>query len=223
MLVVNHAWLCAVRVCCACLLCAVRFCAQSSMVHDQHQRIIQFLILHILNGFVNELHEFDCYDGNTVEPDSSSGSSSGSLTDSSPKRVKKPSFFVPDLIIAKQIPGKIDGGKIYFSKNGFRIAAGVEVTSEGRSRERDFSVKKKYYAKRGIAEYMIIDRDEVTESRRGSYAPDQKVIVYKLNDKRLYEGREYRGTEEVRSRFSMGLRPRRCSRRLVLVENSARR
>ena len=180
-------------------------CAQPSMVDDQHQRIIKFLILHILNGFVNELHEFDCYDGTTVEPDSSSGSSSGSLTDSSPGRVKKPSFFVPDLIIAEQIPGKIDMGKLYFSKNGLRIAAVIEVTSEGRSREKDLGLKKKYYAKRGIAEYMIIDRDKVSKSQRGSHVPNQKVIVYKLNEKRQYEGREYRGTEEVRSRFFDGI------------------
>ena len=180
-------------------------CAQPSMVDDQHQRIIKFLILHILNGFVNELHEFDCYDGTTVEPDSSSGSSSGSLTDSSPGRVKKPSFFVPDLIIAEQIPGKIDIGKLYFSKNGLRIAAGVEVTSEGRSREKDLGLKKKYYAKRGIAEYMIIDRDKVSKNKKGPHDPDQKVIVYTLNDKRQYEGREYRGTEEVRSRFFDGI------------------
>ena len=73
--------------------------------------------------------------------------------------------------------------------------------SEGRLREEDLGLKKMYYAKKGIAKYMSIDRDEVTESRRGSYAPDQRVIVCKLNDKRLYEGREYRGTEEVRSRF----------------------
>ena len=179
--------------------------AQPSMVDDQHQRIIKFLILHILHGFANDLHEFDCYDGTTVEPDSSSGSSSGSSTDSSPKRVKKPSFFVPDLIIAKQIPGKIDIGKLYFSKNGLRIAAGVEVTSEGRSREKDLGLKKKYYAKRGIAEYMIIDRDKVSKSKKGPHVPDQKVIVYTLNDKRKYEGKEYRGTEEVRSRFFDGI------------------
>ena len=66
-------------------------------------------------------------------------------------------------------------------------------------------MKKKYYAKRGITEYLIIDRDKAMESRRDSYVPDQKVIVYTLNDKRQYQGRVCRGSEEVRSRFFDGI------------------
>ena len=171
-------------------------CAQPTMVDDQHQRIIKFLIFHVLTGFVKNRHEFDCYEV-MVEPGSPSGSS--------PPDVKRPTCFYPDLVVAKQIPGRIEMGKYHFCKDGAQPAAAIEVTSEGRARAKDFTVKKKYYAKRGIAEYMIIDRDKVSKSKKRTHVPDQKVIVYTLNDKRQYEGKEYRGTEEVRSRFFDGI------------------
>lgn len=66
-------------------------------------------------------------------------------------------------------------------------------------------MKKKYFAKKGIAEYVIIDGDKAAKRRGDSYASDEKIYLYEVNSEREYEGSVSKGAGKMRCRRFVGI------------------